>query len=181
MALYDSDNPISAEDAALWHTAALLSECSSFQTFAEKSTTAAARTKINIGRDDLPWDNDSFSEAQLADLFCSASLIATPGKLIMTGSGSPSAEQGGEFQMVLRRYVRRSEAADYNDVYLYVLGTIAAIEVEMIEDAEVRECPRLRWISRDAGPAYNALDEESAQGEYIWSKHTIAWGDEVEA
>jgi len=178
---FDPNHPRSPEGAALYHMADLLSECDNFQTLTETDDSLAALEKVVIGYHNEPWDSDQYSVDELASLFCEAHLISSleGERAVVRSDSSPTPEEGGTWDMSIRRYVRDSEKTDRSGLYLWFLDVVAALETEIITNADVRECPRLISISRDQGPAFGVRDAETAQGDYLWVTHTIAWGDPV--
>lgn len=182
MLTFDPNSPRSVEAPTLYHLRALISTCAAWQEICERPTEAAALAKIILGRHDDPWEGAQYTEEQLAEIFAECHLIPPPSgrSVIGRGTGGPQAETGGVFLMTIRRYVRPSEE-DLGALYLGFLDAVAALEVEIIETADQRECPRLRFVEPLAGPAYGARNTETAQGRYLWAQHNVHWGDEVDA
>ena len=184
MLTFDPANARSAEAAALWNMAELLSECDNWKELCEQSTPAGARAKIKTGVQYGPEDGDSFQLEELQNDFCIAHLIwpLIEGRAVEQDDGGPSPLEGGDFTMTIRRHVRESEQPNLEvegGLDLAFFDVISAIETEIMTRAETRECPRLVGMQRDAGPAYSSMDEETAQGGYLWVKHTINWGDQI--
>lgn len=185
MLTYDPKNPRSAEAPALIHMADLLSKCEYWQELCEQSGAFMARAKIKTGVQFGPDDGDSFSMDELQTDFCMAHLIwpIEGGRVLAQDDGGPSPLEGGDIHMTIRRHVRESEVDNLKTeggLDIAFLDVISALEQEIMAKAEVQECPRLLGIEREGGPAFNSLDEESAQGNYLWVKHIITWGDAIE-
>lgn len=182
MPVYDPANPVSAEGNSLWSLADLMADCTAFRTLTETSSSAAARLCIQVGPSEKPWDNDRYSEDELANIFCGALLMSPmeSEKTVSIGDSAADPYEGGLYEMQIRYYIRKSERENMDGVYLWFLDNIAALEKELLVDAELAICPRLRDVARIMGPALGARDEVSTQGEYYWTVHAISWGDELE-
>ena len=181
MPVYDQDNPVSAEGNTLWHLAELVSNCDAFQRLTETTNETDARGRIQIGPSEMPWNSDRYSEDELAEIFCSALLMSPlePEKAVSIGDSGADPYEGGLYEMQIRYFIRESEREQMAGVYLWFLDNIAAIEVELLTNAELVICPRLREVARTIGPALGARDEVTSQGEYYWTVHSISWGDEL--
>lgn len=188
MPLFDPDTATSAEAVALWHLADLLSECAAAQALAEETAgtaeenAEATRAKIIVGPHAGAWDGERFDKIELESRFIEFQLTAPidGGKVVAKSDGSfDRGDEGGDFVLLIRRFARDNEMDDMSDLYLWVLDKIAALEQELITKAETRECPRLLSVSRVQGPAFGGIKKTSAQGNYLFSQHTISWGDPI--
>lgn len=189
MPLFDPDNAVSAEASALWHLADLIAECTYAQELAEETggtdaeNKAATLLKIIVGPHEGPWDTDRFDEDELAERFMSFQVWSPleGGKTVVRSDGSfDRADEGGDFMLAIRRYARGEEMQDKQDLYLFFLDRVAALEQEMMTLAETRECPRLQSVARQQGPAFGARDKAKSQGEYLFATHSITWGDAIQ-
>lgn len=185
MPLFDPNAAASAEAAALYSLAELLADCANAQALAEASGPNAAdetRKKIIVGPDAGPNDGTSFTRVELENQLIEFH-ITVPiegGRTCVKSDGSfDRADEQGEFLMFIRRHAREAEMADPSDLYLFFLDRVSALEQELLTKAETRECPRLLAVTRTQGPAYGAMEETTAQGDYIFTQHTITWGDLV--
>lgn len=188
MPLFDPDNTTSAEASALYALADLLSECTAAQALAEETggtaeaNATATRAKVILGPHAGPWDGEQFTPTELAARFIEFQLTSPldGGRTVVKSDGSfDRADEQGEFLLLIRRHARDSEMADPSDLYLWFLDQIATLEQQLLTNAETRECPRLLAVTRTQGPAFPHRQEGSTQGEYIFTQHTIAWGDPI--
>lgn len=188
MPLFDANTATSAEATALWHLADLLSECTAAQELAESTggtaeeNAEATRAKVVVGPHAGSWDGDRFTKIELESRFIEFQLTSPleGGKTLVKSDGSfDRADEGGEFILLIRRYARDSEIEDMSDLYLWFLDQIATLEQQLLTNAETRECPRLLSVTRTQGPAYSSVKRTSAQGEYIFTQHSIGWGDSI--
>jgi hypothetical protein len=195
--LFDPNNFRSAEVAALWHFVDLLTECEAVQALAEATGAdaaalkASARQRFIIGPHGGPWDADEFTIAELETRFIEFQvyLPVEGGRVVVRSDGSfDRADEGGDFNMIIRRLVRESElaAVDAENVldgrqaiYLGFSDCISAMEQEAMIRAENRECPRLQAFTRQRGPSFGEKKSESAQGEYLYAYYAITWGDSI--
>jgi hypothetical protein len=184
--LFDPDNVDSGEAGALWHLADLLAECDAAKALAEKTggtdaaNKTATREKIIVGPHAGSWSADGFTEEEMESRFIEFQLTAPleGGKAAVKSDGSfDRADETGEFLLLIRRHARQSEMADQSDLYLWFLDKIAALEQELMTRAESRACPRLLSITRQQGPAFGERKKASAQGEFLFTAHSIGWGD----
>lgn len=187
MAKFNPSAPTSVEAATLLKVADLIADCEPFQQLSDKTTSADARTKIKTGPFPLAWEGSGFTKQQLADLLCSVNLHPPMqgDKSVVLDSGSFVApRESGTFVMTTRRYVRESEYEEDgngNDIYMFFLDRIAALEAEMIRRSDLEaatnsDYPHPLSIQRVDGPAFGKLAEKPAQGEYLWARHSIGWG-----
>lgn len=190
MPLFDPDNATSAEASALWYLAELLSECTAAQALAEETggtaeeNAEATRAKVIVGPHAGPWDGVEFTQVEMESRFIEFQLTSPleGGKTLVKSDGSfDRADEGGDFILLIRRYARDSEMADMSDLYLWFLDRIAALEQELLTKAESRECPRLLSVTRTQGPSFSPRKSAPTQGEYIFTQHSIGWGDNVAA
>ena len=182
---FDRSNPRSPEAGALAHTADLLAACDAFQELAEAADASEAAEKIIIGAHHRPWDGEAFTLAELEQTFCEAQITWPEEGVFFAspGDGSPDADLGGSFDLIVRRQARDAEvstAEGRNNLQLAFLDVTSALAREMVEKAEVRECPRGLAVTARSGPAYSAVDVESAQGKYLWVVFGLQWGDQPE-
>ena len=186
--MFDPDNAVSAEASALWHMADLLSECERAWALAEETggtdqeNTDATRLKIIVGPHIGPWNGESMTKTEMETRFIEFQITSPvdEGKTVVRSDGSfDRADEVGEFMLSIRRYARDVEMNDPSDLYLWFLDQVGALEQELMVKAELRECPRLQSITRIQGPAFPPKKKTSAQGEYIFTTHTITWGDPI--
>lgn len=186
--MFDPNTAASAEASALWHLADLLAECAAAQTLAEETAgtsgenKTATRAKIIVGPHAGSWDGDQFTKDELAVRFIEFQLWAPMegGRTVVKSDGSfDRADEGGQFMLTTRRFAREAELVDRSDLYLFFLDQVAALEAELIVKAERRECPRLLSVARQQGPAFGGRSQASAQGEYLFTTHSIGWGDPI--
>jgi hypothetical protein len=196
--LFDPDNIRSAEVGALWHLVDLLTECEAVRDLAEATGStpeelkASARERFIIGPHAGPWDADDFTESELEVRFIEFQvyLPTEGGRTVVRSDGSfDRADEAGEIGLITRRLVRKSELASFNeaagvdgrqDAYLFFADCVSAMEQEAMTKAELRECPRLQGFNRQQGPSFGEKRSESAQGVYLFTHHTISWGDPIE-
>ena len=162
-------------------TADVMSQCHSWQTLCDKTDESEARSKIIVGLDDKPWDEQQYSLEQLAEIGCQANLIwpVEGERTARRGTGGPQAEEQGAFELNIRRYVIPPERDYLAAAFLWFASHVSKLQTELIEKADLANCPIIRSISRTSGPAQGSWDEETAQGEYFWVHFSIEWGDEL--
>lgn len=186
--MFDPNAVVSAEAGALWHLAELLSECERAWDLTENTggtdeeNIAATREKIIVGPHLGSWGADGFTEVEMESRFIELQLtspIEGGRTVVMSDSSFDRADEGGEFMLLIRRHARQSEMVDQSDLYLWFLDRISALEQELMTKAENRECPRLQGITRTQGPAFGARKKAATQGDYLFTQHTITWGDNI--
>lgn len=192
MPLFDPENIRSAEVGALWHLVDMLAECDAVQALAEASDAAGARERFVVGPHAGPWDADEFTEEELESRFIEFQvyLPTEAGRTVVKSASSfDRADEAGDIGLIVRRLVRKSELAAFNeaagvdgrqDAYLFFADCISAMEQEAMTKAELRECPRLQGFNRQQGPSFGEKRSESAQGVYLFTHHMISWGDPIE-
>lgn len=195
---FDPDDIQSAEFGALWHTIDLLTGCAAVQALAEATGGTAellaesARQRFIVGPHAGPWDADQFTVAELEARFIEFQLyVPTEGgrTVVLSDSSFTRADEAGEIMLITRRLARLGElAANYpatgldgrQNLYMWFGDQISAMEAEAMVKAETRECPRLLNFTRQQGPLFGMKEHESAQGEYLYTLHSIGWGDNIE-
>lgn len=183
---FDPNNPKGPAGAALYATATLLSGLSLFQELCEVSTSAKALAKIAVGIQKDPANGDTFDLEELKNEFVQANIypVIPSQSVVMPGDGSPTPVTGGQFTLFIRRHVRESEVSDHelrNGLFLWFHDMVTAIYRALLTAAEATSCPRLRGIVPEIDGAFNERSETSAQGEYLWARFGVLWGDEVES
>ena len=186
MPVFDPLSPKGPAGAALYATASLLSDLTLFQEVSEAADATEALAKISLGIHKPPTNNDQYGIEELKNLMFQANVYPPVPSQAATvrGIGSPSPMTGGAFAVFFRRHVRDIEVSDHtkrNGLFLWFHDYVTAIIKEVIAAAEATECPRLRSVIHECDGAFSMLDEESAQGEYLWSRFFVLWGDEVES
>lgn len=187
MPLFDPNNPSSAEGRALWNLADLLAECEHAQRLAEETggtdeeNKTATRARIIVGPHAGAWDGDQFTIEEMGERFLEFQLYAPlqgPKAVLLSDASFDRGDETSDFHLITRRYVRPGELEEgRSDVYLWFLDEIGALEAELIAKSQLRDCPILQAVSREAGPAFGEKSEEEAQGVYIFARHAIKWGD----
>lgn len=185
MPLFDIDNPLCADATALYQTGQYLAECSAAWSLAEASGTdeekkAATLQRVIIGPHAGPWDDDEFTVDELAARFIEFQIYAPleGGKTLI--SDALDTDEGGEIYLTTRRYCRPAELVDRQDLYLFFVDRMAALEHQLLQWFENgRNQPRLYSVTRRQGPAFGEKKSETAQGEYLFMHHTIGWGDNL--
>ena len=197
MGLFDQDDIRSAEARALWDLIDLLTACESVQELAEATggnageLQSSARTRFIIGPHSGPWDSDQFTIAELEARFVEFQLYVPMegGRGVVKSDGSfDRADETGEIHLITRRLCREAELKAFNtdanitgrqDLYLGFTDCISAMEQEAMTLAESRNCPTLRSFVRVQGPSFGLKSYESTQGEYLFARHSITWGDSI--
>jgi hypothetical protein len=180
--LWQADNAISAEAPALVATAALLAASAGFQRLVEAGPYDAPQ-RVVVG----PWDSVADQEGrqitleELTELGGFAQIY--PGDdeshvAIEDDAAASCPVEGGTFEVLLRRPVRQGELAEggLRDVYLWALDCISAIELDLVAMSWERGTVRVRSVRRVSGPAFEARDEVSAQGNYVEAMLLVEWG-----
>lgn len=186
--MFDPNAVASAEAGALWHLAELLSECERAWDLTENTggtdeeNTAATREKIIVGPHLGSWAADGFTVEEMETRFIELQLtspIEGGRTVVRSDSSFDLADEGGDFLLLIRRHARKSEMVDQSNLYLWFLDKVSALEQELMTKAELRKCPRLQAITRTQGPAFGARKKQTAQGDYLFTQHTITWGDQI--
>lgn len=186
--MFDPNAVVSAEAGALWHLADLLSECERAWALAEETggtdqeNTDATRAKVIVGPHLGSWAADGFTSEEMEVRFIEFQLtspIEGGRTVVRSDSSFDRADEGGDFMLLIRRHARQSEMVDQSDIYLWFLDQISALEQELMTKAELQECPRLQAITRTQGPAFGARKKLTAQGDYLFTQHSITWGDSI--
>jgi len=182
--LYDNSAATGNEAKTLVALEDLIAECSAAHSLAEATGTDAEKkakvlTKTVIGPQDVAWDADDFTEDEMATKFVEFQLFVPmeDSKSVIVEGWNVSSV--GDFGMIIRRYVRQSEAGDKRDVYLFFLDKISTLENEIGAWLATRNCPRIKNLRRIQGPSFPSKPEESSQGEYIFAVYSLNWGDFV--
>lgn len=182
MALFDPENVIGHEATALVALAARISESVGAQAIAEATGTeeerqAATLAKVTVGPQQVSWDGDDSTEDEIATQFCEFQIYAPleDSKSIIVDGWDCNGV--GTFGLIIRRYVRKSEAINKKDVYLAFLDWISRLETDLGTWMLTTDRPRLKGLNRSQGPAFAQLVQEVAQGCYIHASYMIPWGD----
>lgn len=173
------------EAPALHYLAALLSGLATFQELSEQTSEADALALIAIGSDADPIDGEQFTIEELENKHFFCSVFPSDEEAHVTQRGPSLTEcplEGGQISIYLRRAARAAElAADNgrNDVYLFFLDCISALEHELQEAsvAATTTTINITGTRRLQGPFYANLAEVAGQGEYLWALLEIDWGD----
>lgn len=136
--LFNSASPASSLMGWAVKLQTRLSESSSFQEIAEKSTAAAALESIYLGRGPKPAAQVEFTQEEIESYFALATISWEPqeGYLVSRGDGdTDDSDQEGTIWVGIRRFVRPQElAATPNDIECFLWDRSAAIA----EDLRVR-------------------------------------------
>jgi hypothetical protein len=182
--LFNIAEPMCDESVALYETKQWLAECSAAHSLVEATGTdsekkAKTLTKIIIGPHHGPWDGEQYSLQEIKNRHVEFQLYVPEqsGKIVIaTGL---EIDHNGEIVWTTRRCVRDSEI-DREDVYLFCVDRISALEHQLLSWFEVgRNRPRLNSITRQQGPSFSVRTVETEQGVYIYTVHTIGWGDQI--
>lgn len=182
MPLYDNSTATGNEAKTLVALEDLIAECAAAHELAEATGTDAEKkakvlTKITVGPQDTSWDADDFTEDQKAVQFVEFQLF-TPmedAKTVIVEGWDVSSV--GVFGLIVRRYVRKSEAENKRDVYLYFLDCISKLENQIGSWLATRNCPRIKDLRRVQGPSFPSIEHEQAQGCHIFAVYMMNWGD----
>lgn len=186
MPVFDPNNLRPGGAGAVLHaTANLLCTLAVFQELCEVATAELAMEHLVIGIQKPPEDNDKFTLDELKRGGFQANIHPpVPSQSsVLRGVGSPSATTGGAFTLFLRYALKEGEEINHEERNKQFLGwhdCITALQVALINAAEGVSCPRLRGTVPECDGAFGELDETSAQGEYLWARFHILWGDEGE-
>lgn len=167
---------------ALWKTGDLLANAPLFWELSETNILTADE-KITIGISAEPDDREDFKVPDLQVKFCLAQVFPPiPSQdVIQQNDGSPTPFTGGAVEVWIRRIARNAEVdthAKKNDLFLAFYDHICGIENWLQTESErLAGCPNIVGIEPVVQAAWNAFDEESAQGEYLWAKFMVQWGD----
>lgn len=182
MPTFSPSAPQSADAATLYHLSVLLSEITAFKSLCEAASTSAALAKIVYGIHATPQGGDEYSETELASVFCEAHLHPGEGgnDIVMLDDGSPTPISGGVFVLDIRRYARPSEIATpalRNNLFLWYFDCVNAIANDLVAGYATRQCPRITKITKPLAAAWGDFSEKPGQGEFLFSRILITWGD----
>ncbi len=174
-----------AEAETLWNTADWLAECEAAHSLAEATGTDGEKkeltfAKVTIGPDPGSWNQEEYTREELETKLIEFQLWVPidGGKTVVQDAFE--TDETGTFLLSTRRIVRDAELDDKRDLYLFFLDRIAALEHELLQwFATGRNNPRLVSVTRQQGPAFGSLEDLESQGEYIFTLHSIEWGDPI--
>lgn len=181
MPLFDANNPLSEEPAALARCRTLLANTTALIALLEAADAAEALTRITIGPMAPPADGQAFTPDEATNAFAWAQLIpwAEEESLIVSRSNAVGAvsEKAGLFRLHIRRHVREAEfnaAGGRTDVYLYFLDRTTRVCEQLVEAADLNLA--VSQVKRLFGPVFNPSDDWPTQGMFVWADFLIAWG-----
>lgn len=181
MLQYDPNNPKSPHAKALSKTALLIGDSPAFWALSETNVSTADE-KIIVGVHERPWEGDEFTIQELHERFCEAQVYPEmPSQDVVIYDGSEAKPlSGGVLRVDVRRIARATEVATSEkrqNLFLAFYDHIAWLLMFMVEQANIDGCPRLQEVQPMVMAAFNSRDEQSAQGEYLFSKFRLVWGD----
>ena len=190
MALFSADNAKSTELPAAYDLADRLSECDAFWDIVETTSgtneenTATARALVTIGDIWEPLDHTEFTKEELQNQMFYVRIASGDEdgfQSIRSGSVTECPNEGGEFEIYIRRQVREAElhAKDgRSDVFRFFWDRIAAIQHQLFEAVQAAgtESPRITDVTRSHGPTFNKFSSTVSHGNYIWTVLMVSWG-----
>lgn len=159
-----------------------MATCTAAQDLAEATGTTqekidATLAKIVIGPQLAPTVGTEISIDELAEQHVQFQVFSpTEGGTIAVVDGESVSMQGA-FGLITRRHCRDNELEDRQDLWLFFLDRINALEQQLCEwFANGEDAPRLRRTERQM-LAFGTVKQASRQGEFLQAVHLIPWGD----
>lgn len=171
----------SSEACVFRAIAQIIPECQAAQDLAEESGVDAVTNtakRVIIGPHPGPI-GDQFTIEELGGIEFQLFAPLEGGKTIVNdGIVGDRGNENNTLHITTRRFVRHSESEGTarGALYLFFLDKIARFEEELLEQAKANGISLLT-IARDEGPAFGDLKSSTAQGEYLFTTHTITTGD----
>jgi len=185
MPKFDITDAANSDDATtIYKIRDLLALCPAFWEIANVAASAAA-AKIIVGIHARPESGETYTNEELKALFCVAQLFnpVPSQKIVYQSAGGPVPESGGVHELMIHRYCTGEEIGGHearNDTYIWFYDRICRLQRWLLEEAERSLCPRLSMIQPVCEGAYGLFGETTAQGEFLWARMVISWGDEAQ-